>query len=331
MRTPLGILVITLAALLIGVDSARGQAAPSNDDCTACHAEPTLTRASGTPVSVDLPTFTASTHGGLACVDCHTDLTKTEFPHAETLAKVECATCHDDVGATFDDSIHARARRNAGLNVAPTCVNCHGSHDILGRSDPKSRVSHTQVPTTCGTCHEGVKTRYEMGVHASALKDGRSNAPSCATCHTAHNIQRLDTPGVRLAVTAECGTCHIEVVESYVRTFHGKVTQLGSAGVAACADCHTPHEILPSSSPASTVAPDNLQKTCSRCHAGASASFVQYDPHPNPENYDRSPVLWWANTFYWVLIPACFGFFGLHSVLWFWRAKKDARARGATA
>ena len=35
-------------------------------------------------------------------------------------------------------------------------------------------------------------------------------------------------------------------------------------------------------------------------------------------------MLWWANRFYWVLIPGCFGFFGLHSLLWFWRSRKDA-------
>jgi nitrate/TMAO reductase-like tetraheme cytochrome c subunit len=329
-------LAIAVAALLAAASAAAaGQAAapaaPSNDDCSACHGDPTLTRASGAGVSVDMSTFAASKHGEMACVDCHTDLAKTDYPHAEKLVRVNCASCHGDVGATYDDSIHARARRNAGLNVAPACANCHGTHDILGKADSKSRVSHAQVPATCGTCHEGIRTRYEMGAHAAALKTGKANAPSCATCHTAHAIQRLDAPGVRLAVTAECGTCHLEVVESYVRTFHGKVTQLGSAGVAACSDCHSPHEILPASSPASTVAPNNLLTTCSSCHPGASASFVQYDPHPNPNDYDRSPVLWWANTFYWLLIPACFGFFGLHSALWFWRTKKGARAGGEAA
>ena len=167
-------------------------------------------------------------------------------------------------------------------------------------------------------------------MHAAALKKGDSRAPVCADCHTAHAIQRADTDASRLGATAECGSCHAAVAESFTRTFHGKVTQLGSARAAACADCHGAHDILPASNPASTVSPKNLQTTCGACHQGANARFVQYDPHPNPRDYKRSAVLWWANRFYWVLIPGCFGFFGLHSLLWFWRSKQDARAQGRT-
>lgn len=325
-------LVAAAFFLLLSVRLAGAQQAPAapptNDDCAVCHGDPKFTRANGTPIFVDAKTLSSSTHGGLGCVDCHTDLAKTEFPHADTLKKVDCASCHTDVGATYQDSIHARARERAGLTVAPACANCHGTHDIRAKTDPESRVSPTHVPITCGTCHEGIKTKYETSVHAAAMKSGTAKAPSCATCHTAHSIQRVDTAGARLTVIAECGTCHLAVVQAFGRTFHGKVTQLGSGGVAACADCHTAHEILPARDPASTISPVRLQATCGSCHAGANASFVRYDPHPDPSNYDRSHVLWWANTFYWVLIPGCFGFFGLHSLLWFWRAKQDARAGG---
>ena len=133
------------------------------------------------------------------------------------------------IGATYHDSIHARAREKSGLNVAPACADCHGRHDILGKTDPKSRVSHAQVPATCGVCHDGIKRRYDTGVHAAALKKGDPRAPVCADCHTAHAIQRADTDASRLGATAECGSCHASVAESFTRTFHGKVTQLGSA------------------------------------------------------------------------------------------------------
>jgi hypothetical protein len=324
--------LFTAASLLVAVAAAEGRQAadqaapvpPANEDCMACHVDPTLTRVNGASLAVDNEIFAASKHGAMACVDCHADLASlVEYPHPEKLSRVTCANCHSEIGTEYDDSIHARARERSGLNVAPTCAGCHGSHDILEKDDPKSRVSHLQVPVTCGVCHEGITTRYETGVHATALRAGDPQAPSCATCHTAHDIQRVDIDATRLRVAAECGTCHRSVVETYARTFHGKVTQLGSAGVAACADCHRSHDILPATNPASTVAPGNLITTCGRCHTGADASFVQYDPHPNPSNYERSPVLWWVNRFYWVLIPACFGFFGLHSLLWFWRAKRE--------
>ena len=99
-----------------------------------------------------------------------------------------------------------------------------------------------------------------------------------------------------------------------------------SRAVAGCADCHGAHEVLPASDARSPVSPQRLVETCGKCHANANARFVQYDPHANPNNYQRGRVLWWANWFYWMLIPSLFGFFGLHSVLWFWRSRREARA-----
>ena len=303
------------AAWLVAGQAAAGQAAkaPANDDCLACHGE-----------KVDAKQFEASMHGPLQCVDCHADLAKiTDFPHAEKLAKVSCASCHDDIGSKYHDSIHAWAKEKAGLVVAPACADCHGKHDIRAHTDPKSRVYRVAIPETCGTCHAGIKTQFDRGIHAAKLKAGDSRAPSCADCHTAHTIQRADTEKWRLAVTAECGTCHEKVVDSFRRTFHGKVTEMGFTAVATCSDCHGAHSILPAADAASNVAKANLVATCGRCHAGANEQFVKYDPHPNPSDYKRSAVLWWANRFYWVLIPGCFGFFGLHSAMWFWRGRKE--------
>ncbi len=294
--------------------AAQTPKAPANDDCLACHGE-----------HVDAKQFEASIHGPMACVDCHADLARiTDFPHAEKLAKVRCASCHDDVGAKYKDSIHAWAKEKAGLIVAPACADCHGAHDVHAKSDPQSRVFRTAVPATCGKCHDGIKQQYDRGIHAAKLKIGDTRAPSCADCHTAHTIQRADTSAWRLAVTRECGTCHVQVVDSFRRTFHGKVTEIGFATAATCSDCHGAHDILPAANSASAVSKARLVATCGRCHPGANEQFVKYDPHPNPGDYRRSAVLWWVNRFYWALIPGCFGFFGLHSALWFWRGRKES-------
>jgi hypothetical protein len=299
---------------------------PANEDCLACHGDHDAKRDDGRSIAVDASAFEQSTHGPLSCVDCHADLaTLTEFPHASKLQRVSCGSCHDDIASKYHDSIHAWAKEKAGLVGAPACANCHGTHDIRPHTDTTSRVFRTRVPETCGSCHAGINEKFAAGVHAAALKKNDTRAPSCADCHTAHTIRRVDTDAWRLKVTGECGTCHAQVVDSFRRTFHGKVTELGFTSVAACADCHGAHDILPASNPQSMVAKARLVETCGKCHQGANARFVAYDPHPNPGDYRRSPVLWWANRFYWVLIPGCFGFFGLHSALWFWRARKDGK------
>src|SRR5581483_6348854 len=132
---------VMIAAWLVASQAAAGQAAPkppANDDCLACHGD-----------RVDSTQLAASTHGPLACVDCHADLAKTtEFPHPEKLAKVRCAGCHDDVGAKYKDSIHSWAKEKAGLAGAPACADCHGTHDVRAHTDAASHVFHTTVPAT---------------------------------------------------------------------------------------------------------------------------------------------------------------------------------------
>jgi hypothetical protein len=323
------LVIIAAAAWLVAGPAAAAQTPPTppaNDDCLACHGDPSTKRDDGRSLAVDAKAFEGSTHGVMACVDCHADLAKvTDFPHEAKLQKVRCGSCHDDVASKYHDSIHAWAKEKAGLVGAPSCADCHGTHDIRAHTDPGSHVYRTAVPATCGSCHAGINEKFANGVHAAALKKGDSRAPSCADCHTAHGVQRVDNERWRLAVTGECGSCHAQVVESFRRTFHGKVTELGFTSVAACADCHGAHDILPASNPKSTISSARLVETCGRCHTGANARFVAYDPHPNPSDYRRSKVLWWANRFYWVLIPGCFGFFGIHSVLWFWRSRKEAQ------
>ena len=328
-RNHLGILLALIFSVAAGVAHAQTAAvkAPANDDCLACHSDPDVKRANGTSLAVDPSVFEHSKHGPLACVDCHQDLAKVQdFPHADKLAKVSCSTCHDAEAAKYHDSIHAWAKEKAGLTAAaPACADCHGTHNIKGPAEATSRVSRANIPATCGSCHQGVDAKYQTSVHATAIKHGNA-APVCTDCHTAHTIQRADTPAWRLSVANECGTCHGDVVESFRRTFHGKVTELGFTRVAACADCHGAHDILPAANPASMVSKARLVETCSKCHQGVNESFIKYDPHPNPHNYARSPVMWWVNRFYVVLIGGCFGFFGLHSALWFrrsWRNGKD--------
>jgi hypothetical protein len=328
---PLVIAMLLSAGLAAGAEPAVVKP-PGNDDCMACHADADARRANGTSVAFNQTAFDHSKHAPLACVDCHQALARVqEFPHPDKLAPVSCATCHDDQAAKYHDSIHSWAKEKAGLiTAAPACADCHGAHDIRGTDDRDARVYRSNIPATCGRCHQGVVDRYERGIHAAALKNGNTAAPVCADCHTAHRIQRADTDAWRLTVTDECGSCHSEVVASFRRTFHGKVTELGFARVAACADCHGAHDILPASNRASTIAPARLVETCGKCHAGANDQFVRFDPHPNPRNYARSPVMWWVNQFYTVLIAGCFGFFGLHSALWF-RRERIERRRAASA
>ena len=169
-------------------------------------------------------------------------------------------------------------------------------------------------------------------MHAQAVQAGNALAPVCADCHTAHDIGRVKAEAWQLGIIRECGTCHEQSLRTYRDTFHGKVTELGFTRVAKCADCHGAHDILPASNPASTVSPGRRQATCQQCHPRANANFAMYDPHADPGDRERNPVLYYASMFMKTLLGAVFLFFGMHTLLWFpgslqlrrERARRDA-------
>jgi nitrate/TMAO reductase-like tetraheme cytochrome c subunit len=279
------------------------------------------------------------------CTDCHTahDIRPATDPQSRTYPlnlPATCGRCHGNadiikqdhiaignVAALYRDSIHGKAVSVSGLLVAANCTSCHGNHDIRRKNDPESKVFRANVPSTCGRCHEGIKTLYMEGIHGTELAAGNAKVPVCADCHTAHQIQRVDVTSWRLDVIRECGTCHASKIETYRDTFHGQVTSLGFVRVATCSDCHGPHRIFPKSDSRSMVSDEHRLETCQKCHAGATARFAQYDPHADESDRERNPSLFFAALgMKWLLIGV-FTFFGLHTLLWLPRATLERRRR----
>jgi cytochrome b subunit of formate dehydrogenase len=64
----------------------------------------------------------------------------------------------DRVGS-FEQSFHGLALKSGVLSVA-NCASCHGVHNILPSSDPKSQINPKHLAETCGKCHPGASNRY---------------------------------------------------------------------------------------------------------------------------------------------------------------------------
>lgn len=260
-----------------------------------------------------------------------------------------CAVCHGGhsedgaikatngdparVGGDFADGIHGHALLVSGLNVAPNCATCHGAHRILSSKDPASRTHRSRIPSECGSCHEGVLTPYRQSVHGVKNAEGETAVAVCTDCHAAHLINQADVESWRLDVVRECGGCHEQSVVSFRDTFHGKVTSLGFARVAKCADCHGFHDIRPIDDPESRLSEANLVATCETCHTESSAQFVKYQPHPEPENVEASAPLYYSTKFMHYLLMGVFTFFFVHTALWLPRSwisrRKHRRQRAA--
>ncbi len=79
---------------------------------------------------------------------------------------------------------------------------------------------------------------------------------------------------------------------------------------------------------ASKVHAANRLETCQTCHgkkgvAEASAGFVSFQPHARTNDFGRYPQVWIGYQMMVGLLVGTFGFFWLHTALWFWRELKD--------
>lgn len=310
-------------------------------ECRACH-EP---QADAWNRSIHAPNF-ATERDAPTCTDCHdAHLVLGQSERASPIHPLNeaglCASCHADeriIETYFTDpadsvariaveqyheTVHGTALRESGLIVTATCSDCHGAHRILPSDSTASTISRDSIPATCGKCHVGVSDRWLGSAHGAAfthqdtVATGHA-APVCNDCHDAHGVVAPNELW-RSAVVEECGVCHQALFESYLETYHGKVTRLGSTIAARCSDCHSPHENLPPDNPASTVHALNLVDTCGRCHERATASFVQYHPHGDHHDRERFPEMYFTWLLMTSLLIGVFAFFGLHTGLWLLR------------
>jgi hypothetical protein len=296
--------------------------------CSTCHDKPYAAFRKGMHARVDKKGKEAA-----SCMECHGShgILKGGDPASPVsvanLAKT-CARCHanpearqgngfsgvDDVYALYMDSIHGRSAGKAGASA--TCSDCHGTHEILSRNDKTSAAYPTNIPATCGKCHQDEEKRFNVSIHAERLHKGNTEAPSCASCHPPHHVQSVNATAFQLDVMRECGTCHDTLLETYRHTFHGKVTNLGFARSAKCADCHRAHEVLPQGDVRSSISKEHLLETCRACHPNADARFTEFRVHADYRDKERYPFLYYTWLFMTILLVSVFGFFGIHTILW---------------
>lgn len=316
---------------------------PGSDFCLSCHQEEGMKRTiDGEPLflTVNPTQFELSVHAeeGLACVDCHTEIS--EYPHpnfeAETVREYRvnytatCKECHEDQFTAAHDSVHQTAMDEGNEN-APLCSDCHNPHTqgrIIGENSGELTIAaRKEVPGTCAACHTDAYEIYKNSVHGSALADGNTDVPTCTDCHGVHNIGDPTTDAFRNNSPALCADCHdneelmskyglsTDVLETYVSDFHGTTTTLFEQqfpgqpiDTAVCSDCHGVHDIARTDDPETGISmQENLLVKCQRCHPDATANFsAAWMGHyrPSPEHY---PIVYYVDLFYKFFIPAVLG------------------------
>jgi cytochrome b subunit of formate dehydrogenase len=141
------------------------------ETCGKCHenVEQTYIR------SVHGTAVRAGVRDAPVCTDCHGEHTIAAVKLATSRVAPAnipdtCGQCHaaqrlvtqyrlpPNVFTTYVQSFHGLAMQGGNVTAA-SCASCHGVHDILPSSDPRSTVNLANLPQTCGKCHPGIGTR----------------------------------------------------------------------------------------------------------------------------------------------------------------------------
>ena len=284
-----------------------------------------------------------------SCLDCHGEVhallsaRNPKSPVYRSNIPQTCSVCHENQKKmapysllekmplrSYAATVHGKALLEKGEISSATCTDCHGSHDLHAPTNPKSKIFRSNVPSTCGKCHENVLQTYERSIHGKAALAGKREAPVCTDCHGEHTIRSHLDPASSVYTTTvsvkTCGQCHAaekiitkyglpsDRVKTYLESYHGLASEYGVTTVANCASCHGAHNILPASDPLSSVNKKNLPKTCGKCHPNAGEQLAKGSIHlaPSPTG-DRA--VYCVTVFYIVLISVLIGGMTLHNLL----------------
>jgi len=122
----------------------------------------------------------AGVKGSPGCIDCHGEhrILAPSDPgspvYVANVSRVTCSHCHENQQllarldlptgrvASYERSFHGMAAKAGSLSVA-NCASCHGVHNILPSSDPRSMISKANLSATCGKCHPEAGKRFAIG------------------------------------------------------------------------------------------------------------------------------------------------------------------------
>lgn len=255
------LVVLGLAGLILQTGE---QATEIQAQCLGCHASPSMVYVDpargGHSVSVAEATVAApwNAHADLACTECHTDVhseataeshgvseeTGSEHTPLETavmerkgawsLAAIKaCGDCHDEAFEAWTQSAHAeglidQTTAEGSDNPAPTCVECHGAHEIRMVADPGSPVTTHNIPALCMGCHasQRIVGTFQTSVHGQKYsltgKDREVGVAVCSTCHSYHEVRAAGDPESQLHLSRRaevCGQCHRGANEKFALSF----------------------------------------------------------------------------------------------------------------
>lgn len=235
------------------------------------------------------------------CTKCHTDRELQKNPAHYALTKTaSCIECHGYHGVK-------PAKVSKAVPENKYCLNCHGrpismkmkngevlsvqvkESDILNSAHKNLKCTecHKEFSTTqhpirsfesiasyrakakdiCNNCHQDAVKRYDISIHAEALKKGNSESPDCLKCHDYHKVASISKN--RIASSELCIKCHGESGKAFKESIHHRALIQGKKDAPNCSSCHNSHDVM-----ASNIA--KLGDSCIKCHKDVKNSHNKW-------------------------------------------------------
>ena len=234
------------------------------------------------------------------CTDCHNPHEQTRItneatgeilPAARLHIPQTCAQCHSGIYDTYKYSVHGAALTDEGNLDVPTCIDCHGVHNI---QDPTTAQFRNETPQLCAKCHANETLMRAYGLSTNIL-----------------NTYVADFHGTTV-------------------TLFEKNSPDQPTNKPVCTDCHGIHDISKVDNFQTGIAlKQNLLIKCQRCHPDATANFPDAWMSHYVASPDKFPLVYYVNLFYKFFIPAVLGGMAVFVVTDFVRRWIERR-KGAT-
>jgi nitrate/TMAO reductase-like tetraheme cytochrome c subunit len=264
--------------------------------CQKCHEE----QYSSVLDSVHQRAFAAGNFEAAVCTDCHnpheqkriTDKTTGEIlPEARLRIPETCARCHSTIYENYKETVHGAALTVEGNTDVPTCIDCHGVHNI---QDPTTAEFRNDTPLLCARCHTDPAIMDKYGLSTDV-----------------YDTYVTDFHGTTVALFE-------------------KVHPDWPTNKAVCTDCHGIHDIKPVDDTETGIAlKENLLVKCQRCHPDATTNFPDSWMSHYIASPVKHPLVYYVNLFYKIFIPAVLGGMAVYVLTDVYR-RFIARRKGAT-
>jgi len=263
--------------------------------CKKCHEK----QYDQTLDSIHQKELAAGNSNAAICTDCHnphiqkriTDATTGQIlPEARLQIPLTCARCHSAIYEVYKSSVHGAALTDEKNQDVPTCISCHGVHNI---QDPRTNTFRTNSPLLCSGCHTNPDIMNKYNLPTNVL-----------------NSYVADFHGTTITLFEE--------------TSAGTLTNK-----PVCYDCHGVHDIKRTDDPVYGIAmKNNLLKKCQVCHPDANANFPSaWMSHYIPSATEY-PLVYYINIFYKFLIPTVLGGMAFYVIIDFLH-RMISRLKGA--